>query len=157
MKNNNPISADAPKFRADELVVNEAGDEILIYDTRADKAHSLNKTAAFIWKNCDGETSVEKLAEMVEQKLQLKCDADLVSIALEDLSKADLISPEMVRSSGMSRRKMLLKYGTMAIALPVVATLIAPTAAQAQSTCLPPGSPCAAPAECCSVVCEAFC
>ncbi len=51
-----------PKVRSEEIVTKEVDGELLVYDRKRDKAHCLNKTAAAIWKLCDGETSTAEIA-----------------------------------------------------------------------------------------------
>lgn len=41
-----------PIARKTDLVIQEADDEVLIYDLSTNKASCLNKTAAFVWQNC---------------------------------------------------------------------------------------------------------
>ncbi len=47
-----------PRARQDELVVEELSDETLVYDLKRHKANCLNRTAALVWQDCDGQTSV---------------------------------------------------------------------------------------------------
>ena len=49
-----------PRARHDRLVVEQIGDEILIYDTVNNCAHTLNRTAALVWKLCDGKRTVKR-------------------------------------------------------------------------------------------------
>ena len=47
--------------RQERLLVKELGRELVIYDQAADRVHRLNKTAAFIWRQCDGAHSVDDM------------------------------------------------------------------------------------------------
>ena len=49
-----------PRARQDELVVEELSDETLVYDLKRHKANCLNRTAALVWQDCDGQTSVSQ-------------------------------------------------------------------------------------------------
>ncbi|HEY0004483.1 MAG TPA: hypothetical protein VGB17_06700, partial [Pyrinomonadaceae bacterium] len=51
-----------PLARKEGLVVRELADELLVYDTRRDRAHCLNKTASLVWQRCDGLTSTSEMA-----------------------------------------------------------------------------------------------
>lgn len=58
-----------PVARKDRLVIEEVPGETLIYDLETHKAHSLNLTAALVWKHCDGEQTVEQVAFRMEEEL----------------------------------------------------------------------------------------
>jgi len=68
--------------RDEELVVQELSDEVLIYDLRQHKAHCLNQTAAFVWNHCDGETSADEIANLMEKEWRTPVNADAVWFAL---------------------------------------------------------------------------
>jgi hypothetical protein len=69
----------------------------------------------------------------------------IVWIALNQLEESNLLNgrvPNPETPMGMSRRQLMKKAGIAAlIALPIVSTILAPTAAQA-STCLANGQGC---------------
>ena len=44
-----------PLARSEELVIEELGDELLVYDERTQRAHCLSATAARVWRACDGK------------------------------------------------------------------------------------------------------
>jgi hypothetical protein len=129
----------APHGREKQLLIEEAGDELLVYDQRSDHAHRLNATAALVFKNCDGERTIPDLVAILSEKLGDVADEDLVRITLDDLAKADLLQDAQLRSaddSRTSRRRFIRRVGTVgaaALALPVVHSIVAPTAAEAAS------------------------
>lgn len=137
-----------PISRKNELVLQEIDGEVLIYDLRRDKALCLNEISAFIWKACDGKTSVSDLDRLVSQKFDSKGNEDLIWLALDNLRKEKLIenAGEMKAPfEGMSRREVIKKIGLSSmLILPAVTSLTAPTKVQAQ-TCLREGSPCSGP------------
>ena len=47
--------------RSVDLIVDTIGDELLVYDTSNNRAHSLNKNAAAVWKACDGTRTAEDM------------------------------------------------------------------------------------------------
>ncbi len=53
------------------LRVKEVGDELVILDRRQGKVHQLNHTAGFVWRRCDGSSSVEAIASQVAQVFQV--------------------------------------------------------------------------------------
>src|ERR1041384_7241510 len=67
--------------RKDELVVQDLPDELLVYDLKSHKAHCLNKTAAFIWKHCDGQRTAEDIAKMMETEWRTPVTEDSVWVA----------------------------------------------------------------------------
>ena len=123
--------------RNEELVIQELPDEVLVYDLKSQEAHCLNKTAAFIWKNCDGQKTAEEIAKMMEAEWSTPVTEDAVWFALNKLSKADLLQERIVlpeAKSGMSRRSAVRRLGFGALlAVPVVMSIVTPTPAAAAS------------------------
>jgi Coenzyme PQQ synthesis protein D (PqqD) len=124
-----------PLARREELVVQELPDEVLVYDLRQHKAHCLNKSAAFIWEQCDGFTSASELTRLAKEEFQVPIDEGMVWQTLERLSKAHLLSEPVRRPMGemfRSRRAMLGKLSAAAmLSVPLVTTIVAPMATQA--------------------------
>lgn len=61
-----------PLARRDQLVIQELPDELLVYYQQRDRAHCLNRSAALIWKSCDGKTSVEEISRKVAKELETR-------------------------------------------------------------------------------------
>ena len=125
------IENPAALARNDELVVQALPDEVLIYDLKSHKAHCLNTTAAFIWKHCDGQTTADEIAKMMQQEWQTPVSEDAVWFALNKLSKAELLQERIVlpeAKAGMSRRSAMRRLGLGALLIPVVMTIVSPTA-----------------------------
>ena len=127
--------------RRQGLVVQEMSDEVLMYDLKRHKAHCLNRTAAFVWNHCDGETTVDEIAKLMETEWRTPVSADAVWLALDKLSKADLLEERITlpaEKAGISRRSAVrrLGFGAM-LAVPVVMSLVSPAAAQAASVPIP--------------------
>lgn len=115
-----------PLARRDAITARELGDELLVYDHAKNKAHSLNAVSALIWRHCDGATSEAKLIALVEEKLQVADAASVVSLALEQLSRRDLLLKPVkkrTQAENVSRRDALRKLVAAAIVLPVIATM----------------------------------
>ncbi len=146
-----------PEARRVGLVVQELSGEVLVYDRERNKAHCLNSTAARVWEYCDGKRSVAQIARAIEGEINAPVDEDVIWLGVEQLSKTHLLQesaklPE--HKSGLSRREVMKRIGlAAAVALPVVTSIIAPSAAQA-ANCLPSGSACTASAQCCSGLCN---
>lgn len=140
-----------PLAREAKLVVRQLGDEILVYDLDRDNALCLNQTAAVVWKQCNGERSVVEITALVGAELGMPVDEQVVWFALDQLSKDGLLEETAAvtaPASGLSRRQLLKRAGVMAVAVPVVTVITAPSAWAAASNCLPAGSMCTA-GQCC--------
>ncbi len=128
-----------PITRNDDQVIQELKDEVLIYDLKTNKAYCLNETSALVWQACDGSKSVSEISSQLSKKLKQAVSEDLVWLALDDLKKNNLLSGSETiptKFDGMSRREIIRKAGLASmIALPLVSSLVAPTAASAQSGC----------------------
>ena len=146
-----------PEMRKKGLVVQELSGEVLVYDRERNKAHCLNSTAALVWNHCDGKTSVAQITRAIEREIKAPVDEDVIWLGVDQLSKTHLLQ-ERARvpedKSGLSRREVMKRIGlAAAVALPVVTSIMAPTAAQA-ANCLPSGSACTTGAQCCSLLCS---
>jgi len=54
--------SDFPKAREAGLILEPLDDELLVYDIQSHRSNALNATAAFVWRHCDGKTSIPELA-----------------------------------------------------------------------------------------------
>ena len=121
----------APLARTEQLVVQELPDEVLVYDLTRHKAHCLNRTAAFVWNHCDGQSTPEQISSLMEQEWNLPFSVDAVWFTLNKLSKADLLQEAITlpqAQAGMSRRSAIRRLGVGALLVPVVMTIVSPTA-----------------------------
>lgn len=120
-----------PKSRTDNIVIQNLPKEVLIYDLLTNKAFCLNETSSIIFNACDGKTSFSQL------KSKSELTDDVIFLALDELKRADLLEKNADYSSpfaGMSRREVIRKVGLSSlVALPLISTLVAPTAVNAQS------------------------
>jgi hypothetical protein len=123
-----------PRVRQDGLVVRELPDEVLVYDLESHRAHCLNSTAAAVWRHCDGETSPAEIAFRLAGEVGEPVDEDVVWLALEDLSRLELLEAPVVRSTpGLSRGDVMRRGALVAsaLAVPTVFSMFAPTASAA--------------------------
>lgn len=134
-----------PVARKNDLVVQEVTDEVLVYDLSSNKAHCLNETAAMVWKSCDGSHSVSDIAKLLGSTNGTLISEDLVWLAIDQLNESDLLEQELKSNfAGQSRREVIKKIGLASmIALPVIASLVAPTNALANASCS-----CVTPGDC---------
>jgi len=131
------------------LILEDLGDEVLIYDPEIDRAHCLNRSAAMVWRLCDGQRSVADISATMSHQLGTTVDETLVYAAVHELDREYLLGefgaqPESPVNT--SRRAVLKTIGWLAaigLTAPVVTSLFAPTPAQAQSgPCTPVDHPC---------------
>lgn len=120
-----------PQARRHNILVQDAGKELLLYDLKTNKAYCLNKTSKIVFEACDGNT------DFGEFKRKNNFTDDLIYFALDEFKRENLldeidnfISP----LNGMTRREMIRKVGlaTM-VALPILTSITAPLAAHAAS------------------------
>jgi hypothetical protein len=121
------LNSNKPLARSDDLIVEELGDEVLVYDTNSDTAHCLSPDAARVWRHCDGETSIEGLTA------QVGLTAERVEDALAELDRCALLAVLPV-AAGHTRRDLGLKtvkVAAAAAAAPLIISVSAPTPAMA--------------------------
>ena len=149
-----------PPARKGQLVVRELPEETLVYDLERHEAHCLNNTSAFVWKHCDGQTTVEEMVNLLRRDLATPVDDDVVWLALKQLRRLRLLEEGSGRIGMMkvTRRDLVRKYLPAALALPVILSIPAPTAAQALSTCAGDHEPCDDTHPCCpGFNCDGIC
>lgn len=131
------MSTVPPAARTERLMQRELPNELLVYDLAHHRASCLNRIAMLAWRRCDGRATVAQIAEALREELQLPVDERAVWLALVDLEKAHLLEGPVTLpawAAGYSRRQWVAEVGKGAAALvPVVASILSPTAAAAQS------------------------
>ena len=138
------MSSKYPCARYENIVVQEVADEVLICDLNNNRVSCLNITSAEVWKLCDGKRSVSNITQILQKTFSLSVTEDLVLLALDQLSRENLLA-EKVESNiifnNVSRREVIKRVGLASmIALPIVSSIVMPTAAQAQSGCSIPNA-----------------
>lgn len=130
-------SLQKPIARSVGLVIQEMPDEVLVYDLETNKAHCLNETAAFIWSACNGKNSISDITRLFVNQSNKSVDESLVWLAIDQLSEINLLEFELrANFQGQTRREVIKKIGLASvIALPIVASLVAPIDALANTTC----------------------
>ncbi len=141
------------------MIVQTLPDETLVYDLDRDLAHCLNQSASLVWNYCDGKSTTKQIARSVSGELDHPIDERFVWLALDQLGRNHLLADGPLASpiNGMGRREVMKALAvSAAVAVPLVASIVAPTPAQA-ATCLHAGAPCTSSAQCCSGVCDGGC
>ena len=118
-----------------KFIIEEVGNEVIVYDRTSKKAHSLNPPVAWIWRQCDGKTEIDQLSAEFERHFNTTPGFDFVLAGLEQLKTAGLLeiegnslSPEI--GPMMSRRSALAAGSAV---FPLIATVLVPSAAAAKS------------------------
>jgi hypothetical protein len=147
-----PASVRHPLARTADLLVEEFGDELLIYDQRSDQAHCLTPAASRVWGACDGSASVQQLGSALD------LDAVTLARALEELEACGLLDNGPV--TGVTRREAtakLVRLGAAAASAPLIYSIAAPAPALAASQAFCEAIPCPASAGTCTGAGCLFC
>lgn len=124
-----------PKARTENLVINDLPDETLVYDLTSNEAHCLNRTAAFVWKSCDGVNSPADISGMIAKEFGEQVPDDFVWLALDQLNSNGLLADGAVIGR-QNRRDVIKKIGLASmVALPIIASMVAPKSALAATSC----------------------
>jgi hypothetical protein len=146
--------AHLPQMRKQGLVVDDLPDEVLVYDRNNHQAHCLNRSAALVWRYCDGKRSPSEIARRLTAELDTPFSEDLVLVALNQLENQELlvrVAASPAQFAVLSRRQMVRRLGlATAIAVPLVTSIVAPRAVEA-ATCIASGAPCSPTILCCTV------
>ena len=147
-----------PRARQEDLVIQELPEETLVYDLKRDRAHCLNQTAAFVWRRCDGRTTTSRIAQALKEETKAPVDEKLVWLAIDQLGRNHLLQERLTPPptyAGLNRRDVMRALGlTAAVALPVVASIVAPMPAQAATGCASTGQSCVGISCCLGCVCS---
>lgn len=124
-----------PLARFDDLVINQVGSDLLVFDQRSNHIHQLDAVNAATWRLCDGQQTAAELARLVRAELGEAVTVASVEMALDQLSEAELlVTPKEATGRRESRRSLLRKAAVGgAMAVPVIVSISAPQAAAAQS------------------------
>lgn len=141
-----------PQARSADIVQQELNGEVLIYDLQSNTAYNLNETSSIVYRACDGETTFDEL------KSKYNFTDEVIFFALDQLNAKNLLDDYSSDNfEGMSRRDIIrvIGIGSM-VTLPVIASVVAPTAANAASGgLLPLQASCSSPGQCASNSCSA--
>ncbi|HRH46474.1 MAG TPA: PqqD family protein, partial [Pyrinomonadaceae bacterium] len=126
-----------PISRKQNIVVQEFEKELLIYDLQTNKVFCLNETSAMVYQLCDGKNSIADISNSIAKKLNQPINNELIWLALDGLKKENLLENSEqfeIDFNGLNRRQIIRKVGLASmIALPMVSSVVAPSAANAAS------------------------
>jgi hypothetical protein len=124
-----------PIARPDQFIIEEVGHDVIVYDRTTKKAHNLNPSVTWIWRQCDGKTDIDQLSARFDRHFNTTDGADLVLAGLEQLKTAGLLEIEGNLLSSqigpMISRRSALAAGSAIF--PLIATVLVPSAAAAKS------------------------
>jgi len=149
-----------PKRREDGLIVREVEGEMIVYDLDRHEAHCLNPEAARLWNSCNGKLDGRQiLHQLYGDDLESDHEAAYL-IGLQQLREKNLLdegngTASVEHETRVSRREIVARYGkvaAVAVALPAVMSIVAPTPAEADS-CFASGASCSTSSQCCSGLC----
>jgi hypothetical protein len=111
-----------PRRRTDGLVVEDVGDETLVFDRDRDVAHCLGPEVAALWRACDGRHDLGGLAGVT------RADQEAVAAALDELGEKGLLAgPARSGASAYSRRFALKRIGAAGIAASTIPLIVSAT------------------------------
>jgi hypothetical protein len=125
-----------PSARRADVIVQDTGSDTIVYDQLRDAAHSLSPVTGYVFRHADGSRSVDELRAAMSSELGVPDDAALVAAALWELESAHLLEQPATEDAprrAMSRRDAVRRFGTAALALAAVTSIVAPTPAMAKS------------------------
>jgi hypothetical protein len=125
-----------PLARSEDLVTTSSGDELLVFDLRSNQLHHLNPITAATWQAMDGASSLPAILQSVRRATHADVSAESIQLAVVMLSDAGLLVETVDAPSllgNQSRRRFLKQAGLAGVAIPVIASVTAPSAALASS------------------------
>ena len=135
-----------PRARTEGLVIKALPDEVLVHDLARHRTHCLNRSAAAVWRLCNGQRTPAEITRTLTQAPEGRWSDEAVRLALDELGRAHLLTDVLIgrtEAGGVTRRQTLQRLAAAAVVVPTVATIVAPRAAQAQSqACLSDGAVC---------------
>lgn len=146
-----------PVARAENILIQEVGDELVVYDQETNESHCLNPIVTNVWHFCNGQNTFEDIVRLLERELngsgsQVSVNTEkLVQLSLEELKNHKLIvfkeyTIKPPEGSFVSRRKVVKSaalVGGFAIgsASPLIKSIIAPEPSMAASGNVKPPKP----------------
>src|SRR5439155_7999448 len=132
------------KPKRKDAIVRQLSDEFLVYDEETNRAHCLSRTAADVWKLCNGGKSVAEIIRTMKQS-KSPVDEKVIWMTICRLEKSGLLLTRNLAAREeilLSRRAVLRKMGVAsALAFPLVDSILVQTLVVA-TICRAPGQHC---------------
>jgi hypothetical protein len=143
-----PVSA----ARSEDLLIENVGDETVVYDLETKEAHCLKAVAAFVFAHADGTRSLTEITEMARGLSRPEIGEQEILEAVEQLEEIDLLArPLVALEDGLSRRQMVKQVaytGAAAVTATTLITTIAAPSAMAACTGQQGGCSCTGNGDC---------
>jgi hypothetical protein len=118
--------------RRDDLLWEAVAEEIVVWDKIQNRAHRLNRSASIVWRNANGNNSLQDLTVIVSRELgPIESPSSIVEEAVDRLNALGLLNAGKEQTG--SRRELIRRAAMVAAAVPVIASIAVPTAARAAS------------------------
>lgn len=126
-----------PTAKTSQILIQQLDNELLIYDLKTNRAFCLNETSAIIFQLCDGTRTVPEISQTLNKTSDPFISEELIWLALDGFKKEDLLEESDridIDFNGLTRRKVIQRIGMASmVALPLISSVVAPSAALAQS------------------------
>jgi hypothetical protein len=121
-----------PRAQRSGFLVKAVGDQLVTFDQSRQRLHVLSRTAALVWRHCNGEHTVAELVDLVGKEVGAPVDESLITLALAQLDEAQLLENTIApasRDDGLSRRELLQRAAVLAagVMLPAITSCGLPT------------------------------
>lgn len=125
-----------PTARRHDTIIQDLGDETMVFDSMRDEYHLLNPLAAFIYQRADGQTALGDLVTLAHERFGGTVGVVDVEVALDELQRVHLLdqpNAEDAPRPGMSRRDAARRMAALALSVPFITSIVAPEPAMAAS------------------------
>jgi hypothetical protein len=80
-------------IQSEDIIWRRIGDDVVVIKDDGLATHVLNKTAAYIWEQCDGKRSIDDIAANLYQKYNVSLEEARADTreTVENLTKAGII------------------------------------------------------------------
>jgi hypothetical protein len=89
------MAADRPQ-RRDDVSIRTMADEVIVLDRANQQVHQLNASAGFVWQRCDGQHTVESIADELCGAFEVTAETarEAVRTALHRFAELGLLQRE---------------------------------------------------------------
>lgn len=112
-----------PRAIRDRFFSEDLGEETIVYNSASREARSLNSTASFVWRQCDGQTPIQEIGDRVADRFGVNEGAEIAALAVKELHQAGMLesrSFERTLSKSVNRRQLLGKLAAASVLIPIV-------------------------------------
>lgn len=113
-----------PRARTADLITEQVGDELVVYDGESSEAHCLNALASAVFVAADGKTSTADLAAIASRQLHDTIDVPAVEHAIAELEDRGLVEVGGISRRGFMRRGAAV--GGVVVAGSLVTSVVTP-------------------------------